>query len=132
MIANAKHTPRIAYFNDRFRDYVKGSTFQVRDRGFALGDCSYKEAVMEAIRGSIHLFFSPRQSVNYVECHDNHTLWDKMMIANAHESEYIRRKRQKLATAIVLLSQGIPFCIAVKSFIERNEGLKIAIMLLTK
>ncbi|EPZ37738.1 MULTISPECIES: type I pullulanase [Anoxybacillus] len=124
MIANAKHTPRIAYFNDRFRDYVKGSTFQVRDRGFALGDCSYKEAVMEAIRGSIHLFFSPRQSVNYVECHDNHTLWDKMMIANAHESEYIRRKRQKLATAIVLLSQGIPFLHSGQEFYRTKRGIE--------
>lgn len=123
-IANARHTPRIAYFNDHFRDYVKGSTFQVHDRGFALGDCSYKEAVMEVIRGSIHLFFSPRQSVNYVECHDNHTLWDKMMIANSHESEYIRRKRQKLATAIVLLSQGIPFLHSGQEFYRTKQGIE--------
>ncbi|EMT45202.1 type I pullulanase [Anoxybacillus flavithermus] len=123
-IANAKHTPRIAYFNDRFRDYVKGSTFDIHERGFALGDCSYKEAVIRAIRGSIHLFFSPRQSVNYVECHDNHTLWDKMAVANAHESEYIRRKRQKLATAIVLLSQGIPFLHSGQEFYRTKKGVE--------
>lgn len=79
---------------------------------------------MEAIRGSIHLFFSPRQSVNYVECHDNHTLWDKMIIANAHESEYIRRKRQKLATAIVLLSQGIPFLHSGQEFYRTKQGIE--------
>ncbi|MGD6816921.1 type I pullulanase [Metabacillus sp. 113a] len=37
-INNAKKIPGVAFFNDRFRDMVKGSTFLHGDRGFSMGD----------------------------------------------------------------------------------------------
>ncbi|MGG2971907.1 type I pullulanase [Geobacillus stearothermophilus] len=125
-MANAKRLPRLAYFNDRFRDAVKGSTFYLPDRGFALGDSAGREQVKTAIAGSLQafggLFCHPLQSINYVECHDNHTFWDKMEAANGHEPEWLRRKRQKLATAIVLLAQGIPFLHSGQEFYRTKGG----------
>ncbi|MGD6840892.1 hypothetical protein ACQCVL_31550, partial [Bacillus thuringiensis] len=58
--------------------------------------------------GERGLFKEPTQSVNYVESHDNHTLWDKMK-ACLNEDEGTLMSRHKLATTMVLLSQGIPF-----------------------
>ncbi len=129
-LQNADKLPYIAYFNDRFRDSVKGSTFGINDQGFALGNVSYREQVKQAIAGSIRkgkehgLFLTPSQTINYVESHDNHTLWDKMTVSNVHESEEIRKKRQKLATAIVLLSQGIPFLHSGQEFYRTKQGIE--------
>jgi pullulanase len=123
---NAEKLPRIAYFNDYFRDSVKGSTFHLFDRGFALGNSNDGEKVKVAISGSVRkkhgLFLHPTQTINYVESHDNHTFWDKMEIANGHEDEQTRKKRQKLATAIVLLSQGIPFLHSGQEFYRTKQG----------
>jgi pullulanase len=128
---NAEKMPRIAHFNDRFRDYVKGSTFNLYDRGFALGSRYYREEVKQAIAGSIDLgtgkkglFKEPIQTINYVESHDNRTFWDKAAICNAFESEEIRKKRQKLATSIVLLSQGIPFLHSGQEFYRTKQGVE--------
>lgn len=123
-IQNASSLPTIAYFNDRFRDHVKGSTFNIAEQGFALGDNAHREQMKQAIQGSNDLFSHPTQTVNYVESHDNHTLWDKMSVANRHEGENVRKKRQKLATAITLLSQGIPFLHSGQEFHRTKQGVE--------
>ena len=47
--------------------------------------------------------------MNYVSCHDNHTLIDKIALSlpNASKEEWIRSNN--LAAAIYMFSQGIPF-----------------------
>lgn len=121
---NAHLLPTIAFFNDRFRDYVKGSTFHLGEQGFVLGNSAHREQVKRVIEGSHHLFSQPTQTVNYVESHDNHTLWDKMSIANYYERETIRKKRQKLATAMTLLAQGIPFLHSGQEFYRTKQGVE--------
>ena len=49
------------------------------------------------------------QTINYVECHDNHTLWDKLQLTNPELLYPIRKKMHQLATGLTLLSQGVPF-----------------------
>ena len=129
MMANARQTPQIGYFNDRFRDSVKGSTFDVYEKGFISGNIHQKEAVQSVIAGSIldkedspALFINPAQSINYVESHDNHTLWDKLTNSNGEEDEDTRRSRHRLATAIVLLSQGIPFLHSGQEFYRTKKA----------
>jgi pullulanase len=127
---NADKLPCIAYFNDRFRDHVKGSTFAIHEKGFALGNMAFREQAMRAIQGNVRIkkeagmFLNPTQAVNYVESHDNHTFWDKMSVSNADESEEIRQKRQKLATAFVILSQGIPFLHSGQEFYRTKQGIE--------
>ncbi|HWO96354.1 MAG TPA: type I pullulanase, partial [Bacillus sp. (in: firmicutes)] len=130
-IQNAVSMPRIAHFNDRFRDCIKGSTFNLYDRGFALGHTHRKGDVKQSIAGSISLtkgekglFCHPNQTINYVESHDNHTLWDKLCKCNDFEDEKILRKRQRLATVMVLLSQGIPFLHSGQEFYRTKQGVE--------
>lgn len=131
IIRNAQKMPRIAQFNDRFRDGIKGSTFNLHDRGYALGNIHKDREVKESIAGSVSytkgnkgLFLEPTQTINYVESHDNHTLWDKIVGCNGHEVEDIQRKRQRLATTIVLLSQGIPFLHSGQEFFRTKQGIE--------
>jgi len=128
-IANAVKMPGISFFNDHFRDTVKGSTFDLHEKGFALGNTHKISGMMESVTGSIPfnhhlrgLFQQPIQSINYVESHDNHTFWDKMNVSLDDESKEKRRMRQRLATAIVLLSQGIPFLHSGQEFYRTKKG----------
>ena len=62
-------------------------------------------------------FTLPEQSINYVECHDNATIFDhmEMMII---ENDEIRQRRQKMYNTIVMLSQGIPFIHSGQEFLS--------------
>ncbi len=129
MISNSKLTNGISYFNDYFRDQIKGSTFNLFDRGYVLGNKHKIISLKQSVAGSVisgnegkGLFHSPSCSVNYVESHDNHTMWDKMNVCLAHENEVVRKKRQQLAISIVLLSQGIPFLHAGQEFFRTKNG----------
>ncbi len=129
-LRNADRIPSIGQFNDRFRDTIKGSTFNLYDKGFALGRRHFENKVMHVLSGSIGrdeqeraLFKEPAQSVNYVESHDNHTLWDKLK-ACLQEDNSSLMKRHRLATAAVLLSQGIPFLHAGQEFYRTKQGVE--------
>ena len=42
---------------------------------------------MEGIKGSIDDFTdSPLETINYVSCHDNHTLWDRLQLSTTDEA----------------------------------------------
>lgn len=129
-LRNAHHLQGIGQFNDWFRDTIKGSTFNLYDKGFALGHGHLEQKVELVLTGSIGmksgergLFKEPAQSVNYVESHDNHTLWDKMK-ACMNEEEETLKARHKLATTMVLLSQGIPFLHAGQEFFRTKKGIE--------
>lgn len=128
-ISNQERFPRIGQFNDWFRDSIKGSTFNLYDKGYALGNEHYYEAAKQVLAGSIGLerkekgiFLSPCQSVNYVESHDNHTLWDKILMCSENAGEAIHQRRHRLATVMVLLAQGIPFLHSGQEFFRTKEG----------
>lgn len=128
-IRNQAKLPRVGQFNDWFRDSIKGSTFNLHDRGYILENDHYYEAAKQVIAGSIGieksdkgLFQQPDQSVNYIESHDNHTLWDKLKVCEANETDDWLKKRQRLGTAIVLLSQGIPFLHSGQEFFRTKKG----------
>ncbi|MGJ7920383.1 type I pullulanase [Neobacillus sp. LXY-4] len=128
-IRNQRKLPRIGQFNDWFRDSIKGSTFNLYDRGFCFGNDHYYEAAMQVLAGSIGIekqnhgiFNEPYQSINYVESHDNHTLWDKFSVCDQESEPLIRQRRHRLATAMVLLSQGIPFLHSGQEFFRTKKG----------
>ncbi|WP_251549661.1 type I pullulanase [Neobacillus muris] len=128
-IANQDKLASIAHFNDKFRDTIKGSTFELLDQGYALGNIQYRDAALEAITGSIgftqignRVFNEPSQTVNYVECHDNHTLWDKLLACFPNMDDSLRRKYHRLATGLVILSQGIPFLHSGQEFFRTKYG----------
>ncbi|MBU8879785.1 type I pullulanase [Bacillus sp. FJAT-29790] len=129
-IRNQEKLPRIGQFNDWFRDSIKGSTFNLYDKGYALGNEHYYEAARQVLAGSIGLekkekglFFSPVQSVNYVESHDNHTLWDKLSVCSTAIDDDIKKRQHRLATVMVMLAQGIPFLHSGQEFFRSKKGI---------
>ncbi|MDX1410170.1 MAG: alpha-1,6-glucosidase domain-containing protein, partial [Saprospiraceae bacterium] len=67
---------------------------------------------------------SADQCMVYVSCHDNHTLYDKLKIANPQASQKEILKMHVLAQTIVLASQGIPFLHAGVDFVRTKQGVE--------
>ena len=117
-----------AIFNDSFRNAIKGDN-DGRKQGFAQGNLDERRAVETGIAGSIFYdegrigFASKaRETINYVNSHDNLILQDKLLKSlpgKTHE-EYI--KYNKLIHAILFLSQGIPFIHAGNEFLRTKDG----------
>lgn len=114
---NANSLLNIGFFNDRFRDIVKGKTGhdELYVKGYLSGDTNYLDGFKHVFSGSVlpiahpPLFFSPSQSINYVECHDNNTIYDKLKACCYNEDESSLLRRIKLINASVMLSCGVPF-----------------------
>lgn len=117
---NSYQFGRVGLFNDNIRDSVKGGTFNPYDIGFVSGNRNAANTLKRGIAGSVPhrqlnaspeacWAFEPTQAVNYCEAHDNHTLWDKLSISAKHFSREDRVKMDKLAAALIILSQGMPF-----------------------
>lgn len=124
--ANARKLPKIAFFNDSFRDAVKGNVFDRNGCGFVNGSADLTN--FEPIYAAISCDFSNNfwtnnavQSVNYVECHDNLTLFDKLRISlNGAGLERIIAA-EKMAAALVFLSNGIAFFQAGQEFLRSKN-----------
>ena len=117
---------KIGFFNDGFRETIKGATFVTKALGFLSGGKLEPHNVMHAVLGSTlnHRFKYPSQSLNYIECHDNYTVADKLKIALPDVDPKVRHQMQELGTAIVLLSQGVPFIHAGQEFFREKNGVE--------
>lgn len=115
---------RIGAFSDDIRDSLKGNVFDDLDTGFINGKGGMEESIKISVTGCTENeqtdysnhdkadnFWSgaPAQTINYLSCHDNLTLWDKLSVANAQDSEQDRIKMNKLGSAVVFTAQGVPF-----------------------
>ena len=115
----------IGFFNDTFRESIKGKTFDVMAEGYATGSIKDVAIVREVLLGSAdnrYLFKYSSQSLNYVECHDNHTFYDKAMMISGNPA--LVRKQQKLATAMTLLAQGVPFLHSGQEFCRTKKDVE--------
>ena len=116
-MANASKLLDFAFFNDAYRDIIKGpsSPFNLHEKGYICGNTDYVYGVDFAFHASVlnlsyqPLFETANQSLNYLECHDNNTLFDKLLVSNAQEEEKVLLDRVTFANSILLLSFGIPF-----------------------
>ena len=117
---NSYQFGRVGLFNDNIRDAIKGGTFNPYDIGYVSGNRNAAAVLKRGLVGSVPHWqlqsaqeacwaFEPTQAVNYVEAHDNHTLWDKLSISAKHFSREERVKMDKLAAALFILAQGMPF-----------------------
>ena len=108
-ILNASAMPGMAFFNDAYRDLIKGSTFNKEEKGYISGNLEYKSEVEKVLLGSVlnGKFQDVNQSLNYIECHDNQTLYDKL--ANIYDDQETILKMVKFANSLLLFSLGIPF-----------------------
>ena len=143
---NGSKIPGVAFFNDSFRDAMKGSVFDAKGTGFVNGNTSKDtKALLEhnllgcqfgtggktadgknAIKcwnGNAEMHFADAgQVVQYVEAHDNLSLYDKLKVSAPNDTEDVRMKRVKLANSMVLLSRGMPFIQLGQEFLRTKNG----------
>lgn len=95
------------FFNDRFREaikrYASGDLFATNDAKFSMAGSSIDFC------GNKKMFLDARQSVNYVECHDNGTYFDYLSKRLPSSSMEQKMAMCRFALAMVLTSFGIPF-----------------------
>ncbi len=121
---NAMLMPNIAFFNDKFRELIKGGTF-TNSLGFSMGGVAKRSDLYYLFTGSAidrYLFINPSQSLNYVECHDNHTYYDRAKMLLKDASDDVIKDYSRLALSLVILSQGIPFIHAGQCFLRTKKG----------
>ncbi|MGN0452580.1 MAG: type I pullulanase [Ruminococcus sp.] len=133
--ANASYvSERVAMFNDQIRDAIKGNVFNAETAGFAQGAKSCYGGIAYGIRantvgrGGTWSPKAPSQCVTYSCCHDNHTLYDRL-VTSVYGSDANYRQRyanliemNKLAGAIVATSQGVCFFLAGEEMARTKDG----------
>ncbi len=127
----------IAVFSDDLRDAVKGHYSDAADRGFATGKPGNEETVKIGIvaatahpqvdytKGNNSKFAyagSPLQIINYVSCHDDLTLTDKLRKSMPGSTDDQRKRAARLAQTIVFTSQGTPFMFAGEEIFRDKKG----------
>lgn len=129
--ASAKKMSGIGMFNDDIRDTIKGSVFYDDHLGFVNGGTHLENALRYGITGAVahpqvdYDAYGSKpwakesgQSINYVSCHDNYTLWDKLSVSCPEASEEKKKAMNRLCAAIVFTSQGVPFIQAGEEFLR--------------
>lgn len=130
---NSKEMPMIGHFNDVFRDSLKGDTIRKQDdsqTGIVTGSKVFNQNIPDLLTGSlgiygqVNMFKNPAECVNYVECHDNHTMWDFFQIEYPSGHTTMLQEIHRLATSFTLLSQGIAFLHGGQEFFRTKKGVE--------
>lgn len=134
---NVSKMKDVAVFSDDIRDAVKGHYSNAEDRGFATGKPGNEETVKIGIvaatahpqvdysKGNNSKFpyaTSPEMIVNYVSCHDDLMLTDKLRKSMPDATDEERKAAAKLAQTIVFTSQGTPFMFAGEEIFRDKKG----------
>ncbi|NLJ25643.1 MAG: type I pullulanase [Firmicutes bacterium] len=135
--ANVCQLPSTGVFNDDLRDGLRGNVFHANRPGFVNGGVGMEESVESGIVGACphdqvdynQVIYTqrpwaaePAQSINYVEAHDNLTLWDKLEAVSPSASDEVLIAMHRLCGAVILTSQGIPFLHAGMEFLRTKHG----------
>ncbi|RSK50804.1 type I pullulanase [Hymenobacter rigui] len=135
--ANVLKLDRVAAFSDELRDGVKGHFARQTEPGFASGRPGLEESVKFGIVAATQhpqldytkvnyskapWAASPAQTINYVACHDDMVLWDKLAASNPGASEEERLRMDLLSNTIVFTSQGVPFLPIGDEFLRTKFG----------
>lgn len=103
---NASQTPNFGYFDDRIRYRIKGNSND-NSGGYVTMGVNASD-IRLSVQGNAGWTQNPLQIINYVSCHDDATLWDKIRVSSG--GDYNTQIRQnKLASAIIFASQGTAF-----------------------
>ena len=141
---NTYSTNGVACFNDDFRNAIKGSEYPAFSKGEVSG---YSKGTSDTvIKGLLHKNFNAvlGRSINYVECHDNLTLADKLALVmngktsasegnwvgtSANQSAIIQtgklstlKKQDELAASMMFLAPGTAFINGGQEFMRSKDG----------
>lgn len=122
---NAFKMPHYGFFNDKFRDTLKGSQWN-HSLGYAFGQAAHPNYIYHLLGGSVqdgYRFINPNQSVNYVECHDNYTLFDFAVYALGLPEDKAQQGG-RLALQMISISLGMVFIHAGQEFYRTKRGVE--------
>ncbi len=134
---NTAKLDKIAVFSDDIRDGLHGGWSNIKEKGFVSGAADKAESIKFGIVASTpnkQVDYSkvnyskaawaaqPYQTITYASCHDDNTLFDRLKISNPDASEADLIKMDKLANAIVLTSQGVPFLHSGAELLRTKRG----------
>lgn len=121
---NTKDMPGVGMFNDVIRNLVGGNNDP--SRGYATGNYNIGSSdlknITDAIAASTWYTKNPLQNINYLSCHDNYTLWDKINKANSSATTANKIKMNNLAAAMNISSQGVPLFLSGEEFLRTKGG----------
>lgn len=127
----------IAAFSDDIRDGLHGPYNNVKEKGFVSGGTGWKESVKFGIVAATQhpqINYSivnyskapwanePSQTISYVSCHDDNTLFDRLKLGNPQATEAELIKMDILSQTIVLTSQGVPFIHSGAEMLRTKQG----------
>lgn len=123
-----------ASFNDQFRDGLKGSVFDINDKGFLFGKLRNgddQEFLQRLVMGSLRehggQYISSDHSVNYLESHDDLTFGDRLRITGGfvdkHEIIKDRKANAKVDGDLMAMSKlGALFLFTSQGTVFMHQG----------
>ena len=124
---------RIGAFSDDTRNLLVGSPFDVRQSGYCSGGASEdrKQQLMGAVHGWCDeerggYVQSPQQVVQYASCHDNFTLWDRLVVQGGSQDFFQKEERlvqeNRMAAGVYLTLPGLGFFQSGEEFGRTKQG----------
>lgn len=129
--SNGNYYEGYGAFNDQMRDaLIKGGLSGAAEVGWVTNEKSKisstdKTKITRGIKGITAAsteIADPDKTVNYVTCHDNYTLYDRIKATGAVTDENTVKKMNVLANSIVFTSQGTTFMQAGEEFLRTKGG----------
>ncbi|GCD10690.1 type I pullulanase [Clostridium tagluense] len=119
---------QVSLFNDDMRNAIKGDN-DGNWAGFVNGGGGLQAEIKKGIVGGIrysneicNFAQEPGESINYVSSHDNLCLYDKFEKSNPSNTPLEREKMNRLALAIILTCQGVPFIQGGTEILRTKQG----------
>lgn len=118
-------------FNDGMRDSLVKAGQTVFNSGWVSNTITESNSQQNCIANSIRGTYNPNDKnvsnpltmVNYVSCHDNYTLFDRIKSLGIKDENEIK-KMAMLSNAIVLTSNGISFILSGEEFLRTKHGVE--------
>ena len=135
---NVNKLHKIAAFSDDLRDGLHGPYNNINEKGFVSGGIGLKESIKFGIVAATQhpqinyslvnyskepWALGPSQTISYVSCHDDNTLFDRLKLGNPNATESDIIKMDKLSQTIVLTSQGVPFLHSGAEMLRTKKGI---------
>ena len=121
---NSQKVPGFAFFSDTIRNLLKGSTFGSVNAGYISGGAASKAELFDCFTGMPMWCKTPSQSINYISCHDNNTLYDHITMVTPSATVEQRISMNKLGAAFYMTAQGIPFFQAGEEILRSKPDAK--------
>ena len=121
----------VGAFSDDIRDGIRGDVFIEEEIGFISGRQDMENDIRYSVVGATRhpevdydayeysegpWAKNPVDIVNYISCHDNLTLWDKISVSCPDATEEEKLAMNRLGAGMIFTSQGIPFFLSGEEF----------------